>query len=118
MNNVVKEFMKEHNLTTIKELEEYAYKNGNLLKESTLVTDHEYNCDAYPWLDNSEIERMTFSEAKAFIKARRNNGKIKPGQRYIEQYIWYGGYCFVYCHVFRAIPELHQICLKYDIYED
>lgn len=56
---------------------------------------------------------LTFSEKRAYITAKINRGMIQPGETYISQFIVDGGDSWTW----RAKPELHAICLKYDFYK-
>ena len=79
----------------------------------TARKDHE--CMAYQWINNlCDVENhLTPEEQEVYNKARDNNGMIKKGQQYIKQCLNDGGRLFT----FKAIPDLHTICLKYDMYE-
>lgn len=74
----------------------------------------EYNCMAAEWIYNCWSKNgnpFTFTEWRTIVKAKNNNWKIKMGDSYIKQINQGDDF-----YVFRAIPELHAICLKYDIY--
>ena len=90
----------------------------NIIHESNPRARRNYSCDACNFLFNlnfpSEIG-LTFSECRAVIKARKSGYRILKGERYIRQFngdnsrnVW----------TFRAIPEIHNICAKYDLYEE
>lgn len=87
-----------------------------LIKESYPIARKNYDCMAYEWLNDTycfdEFSIMTFSERKSIVKARNNKGKILKGSKYLYQFLVDGDDSWS----FRAIPELHQICLKYEIY--
>jgi len=73
---------------------------------------------ASDWIVNGDLSETfrccDWTEKRAIIKARRNNWKIQPGQRYIRQaVVWEGR-----LGTFKAIPEMHDICVKYDLYEE
>lgn len=77
-----------------------------------------YSCMASEWIVNGDLHETfrccTWEEKKDIIRARRNNWQIHPGQKYLRQaMIWEG-----MLGTFRAIPEMHNICVKYDLYED
>jgi len=78
----------------------------------------DYICDACDslcdYLFESEITGFTIAEYRAIVRAKRNRFMIKKGQEYLRQANVCGGDFMV----FRAIPEIHDICLKYDIYQD
>lgn len=86
-----------------------------VLSESKPVARKEHNCDACNWILNTGIDGMGFSisEKRAIVKARRNKWKITKGQKYIRQSNIKDGDLYT----FKAIPELHELCLKHDLYE-
>ena len=70
-------------------------------------------------------EEYTLAESKAIIKAWRNWRTIRKGEMYRYQYFiqenyHYKDWAVVYegttWRTFRAIPEMHDICIKYGIY--
>lgn len=76
-----------------------------------------YNCDACNNLFESDIcdLGLTFTEYRSVVKAKQNNSRILKGETYLRQFnrddsnnTW----------VFRAIPEIHEICIKYKLYEE
>jgi hypothetical protein len=86
-----------------------------VLSQSTPIAKKEHGCDACTWLINGGYpEGMSISEWRSVVRAKRNKWKIKAGQKYIRQTGIYEG--DFYCS--KSIPEIHEICLKYDIYED
>jgi hypothetical protein len=85
-----------------------------VLGETQPTAKKDYPCDACEWLLNGGYpEGMTISEWRSIVRAKRNGWKIKAGQKYIKQAGIYEG--DFYCT--RSIPEIHAICLKYDVYE-
>jgi len=87
-----------------------------ILSKTEPIARKKYGCDAADWLLNSEImpSELTFTERKSIVLARRNRWCVYPGERYIKAaQIQCGEFV-----VFRAIPAIHQLCLKYDLYED
>ena len=89
-----------------------------VLQEATPIARKEYDCIACEWLnvDNfwAHNGELRFVDFRNIVKARRNNWKIQKGQRYINQRLK-GDNGF---YTFRAIPEIHDICSKLDIYQD
>ena len=85
-----------------------------LLKNKTQKAKKEYSCDACVWLFESDYRYgLTISEYRSIIKAQRNGCKILAGEKYVYQ-------CGIYegdFYVFRAIPDIHEICLKYEMYD-
>lgn len=77
----------------------------------------ERHCDAMNWLWDSGMLQgirtgFTFSELRLIAMAKADNSKIKRGQPYLQQISIQGGdFC-----VFNAREEIHEICLKYDVY--
>jgi len=86
-----------------------------MLSNNTLVARKEYCCDASDWLLNEGINGFGFSfaELREIVIARRNGWKIKKGEKYIRQRGKYDGDLYT----FKAIPAIHKICLKYNLYE-
>jgi hypothetical protein len=86
-----------------------------LLKQTEPVAKKHHWCMASDFIRESGNLRdytFTFSEWRAVINARDNDWKIVPGQKYIRQSVAYEGTVYT----FKAIPEIHAICLKYDYY--
>ncbi len=55
---------------------------------------------------------FNFTEWRAIVKAWHNKWMIKKGEPYVYQVLKNSdGF-----YVFKAIPEIHAICIKYDIY--
>jgi hypothetical protein len=81
------------------------------------VARKKYTCNACEWIEN-HVDYLfygdfTYTELREIVKARRNNWCIVPGQQYIRAVQEYEGKL----EVWRAIPAIHEICLKYDIYD-
>lgn len=76
----------------------------------------EYHCDASlfirDYLNNCIDLPFSFAEKRAIILAKRNGWKILKGQPYTKQFNSVDGETYK----FRAIPSMHQICLKYKMY--
>jgi hypothetical protein len=47
-----------------------------------------------------------------YIKAKENNFKVIPGEKYIRQSM----ICDGDFHCAKSIPAIHKICIKYDLY--
>lgn len=58
--------------------------------------------------------RMTFSELRKIVEARKTDFTIHKGEKYLCQVLVDGSDKWT----FRAIPEMHKICLKYDLYPE
>lgn len=90
---------------------------ATLISEQTPIAKKDYECMASLFLDG--VGRPDFfdciSDYRAYIKARNNGFKVRKGEKYIRQFCRDSGgdtYTFI------AIPEIHEICLKYDLYLD
>lgn len=86
-----------------------------IIRESTPVARKPYHCDACDFI-NEALGAVTFeiSDLRKIVKARRSDWQIQPGQQYIRQFNTDGGITWT----FRAIPEMHEICLKYNLYPE
>jgi hypothetical protein len=85
------------------------------LSESTHIATKDYRCWACDWISNLLHEyEFTFAERRAIVKARKNGWRIKKGEKYIVQNNVQNGEFYS----FKAIPAIHEICLKHDIYEE
>ena len=87
-----------------------------ILSETKPKARKDYNCMACEWFNNSGYiaeEELTKEELAAYKKAEDSNFEIKKGEEYIRQNNKYDGEIYT----FRAIPEMHEICIKYDLYD-
>ncbi len=86
-----------------------------LISESRPVARKPHRCGAYEWIKETyEDGTFTYQELRQVVKVRRQKGMIQPGQQYIRQVqIYEGEFC-----VFKALPDMDDICRKYDIYPD
>lgn len=85
-----------------------------LISESFPRARKDYICQACEVIrDFLGDEEFSFSECKEIVKARRNNWKIKKGERYFRQVLKDGS-----IYTWRAIPEIDQICRDHDLYEE
>lgn len=94
----------------------------DLIKNLKPKARKSYDCMACEWLlsqTTSDLRRLfdefrfTFTEKRQIINAYNNNYKIIKGQYYIRQTLVDNGQFTQ----FMAIPEIHEICCKYEIYE-
>ena len=87
-----------------------------VIHESTPTARKAYRCDACEWIENYINDGVTFTIAdyRRIVKARRNGWMIQPGQRYIRQFNTDGNEAWT----FRAIPEIAELCVKYELYDD
>lgn len=87
-----------------------------VLSQQTPVARKDYSCMACEWLNNSgyaNVDDLTPQEWIAYQKAENNGFKVKKGERYIRQNNKFDGKVYT----FIAIPEIDDICHKYDLYE-
>ena len=84
--------------------------------QTSPIARKDYACDAAPWIYDGDMtgEYYTFAELRQLVKARKAKWKINKGERYIRQTMKVDGEIYT----FRARPELHDICLKYSMYEN
>lgn len=86
-----------------------------LLSESAPVARKTHMCNAYECIMAGYADGMyTYAELRAIARVRRQGGKILPGQSFYKQVGIYGEEFYTY----RAHPELHRICRKYDLFDD
>lgn len=91
-----------------------------VLKEKIIKkTRKPHKCNACIWLCESALQeirsgnlKLTISELRSVVKAKQNNWKIPIGSSCLYSVGVYNG-DFFYCH---SIPEIHDICMKYEIY--
>ncbi len=89
---------------------------SELISESRPVSRRDRHCMASEWITNTGLMAgdLTYAERRQVVLARRNGWRIKTGEQYIKQFTK----CCGDVGSFVAIPVMHAICLKYDIYED
>jgi len=87
-----------------------------ILRNSNPTARKDYFCDACEYILNNGINGLgwTISELRIIVKAKRKGYKIIKGEKYIHQVGIYNGDF----GVFKAIPEIHELCLKYDLYDN
>jgi len=86
-----------------------------ILSESKPIAKKVHHCNASEFIrEYINQGHFTVSDYRQIVKAKRNNWRIMPGERYIRQVIVRDGdfYCF------KAIPEMDALCWKYDLYGD
>jgi hypothetical protein len=75
----------------------------------------DHYCDASHWIRECGLNclpKMTFAEYRQILIARDEYWMIRKGQPYVRQRSKDGGDIFT----FKARPEIHAICVKYDFY--
>lgn len=88
-----------------------------LISKSFPIAKTSHECMACPWLFNNLIDYwcdLTFSEKRALVVARRQKEMILPGQMYVRQEVNKDGDKYT----FTAIPEIHRICIRLDLYHN
>jgi len=88
-----------------------------VIHESRPIARKAYWCNACEFIrecSDWDYRDFAMSDLRLIVKARRNGWKIQPGQRYIRQFNSDYGETWT----FRAIPEMHEICRKYDLYPE
>lgn len=93
-----------------------------LLTNTTRKARKDHRCDACYWLHNesSDIDYLvkergiTNDEINNIEGARKRNWKVKKGDVYVYQASVDNGEI----NIFKAIPAIHDICLKYGLYPE
>ena len=82
---------------------------------STPIARKDYRCDASEYVcDRVGDQLFSFADYRIIVRAKRDGWKIKKGQRY-EKCVgkWDGEWS-----TFRARQDMHELCLKYDLYQE
>lgn len=88
---------------------------AQILSERKPIARKEYYCDASVWVNEFyENGLFSYSDLRKIVKMRQRNWKIQKGEKYLYQANVVWGDFFV----FRANLEMHEICLKYDLYPE
>lgn len=88
-----------------------------LIYESSPRARKGHECNASLFLSDCLSDvfyLMTWSEKKSVVRAKQNRWRIVKGQTYKKQCCKDGGEIFTV----RAIPEIHDLCIKYDCYPE
>jgi hypothetical protein len=85
-----------------------------VLSESEPKARKLHDCMASDFILASGISGngYSFAELRVIAKAKKNKYKVIKGQKYIRQNNTFEGELYT----FKAIPEMHQICLDHDLY--
>jgi hypothetical protein len=88
---------------------------AELLSKCEPRSRKDHICDAYKIvIDHWNYGYpLTYTELRHIVMARKNKGLIKKGDIYLKQNIKDGN-----IYTFRAIPEMYNICVKYDMFYD
>lgn len=78
-----------------------------LLRHEYQIARKDYNCDGCRDLLYVGVDGMglTISELREVVKAKRQQYKILPGQRYLKQVTVDNGTIYTW----RCLPEIHEI---------
>lgn len=81
---------------------------------SEQLARRDYPCQACEFIliHVDSLEDVPYRLKRALVLARRQDWKIKKGQKYLRQYNKDGGHTWT----FRCIPEMHEICQELDLY--
>jgi hypothetical protein len=83
---------------------------------TTQTARKDYQCEASNWIIETGIGEFPFSfaELRLIAKAKRDDWKIKKGQQYVKVCgKWDGEWS-----VFRARPEINNLCQYHGIYQE
>jgi hypothetical protein len=85
------------------------------LRDSEPIARKFHGCNACDHLLSGGIDQFDFlpTENEAIERAKSNGWKIQKGDKYYNQVGIYDGNF----QNFKAIKEIHDICLKYNYYE-
>lgn len=75
-----------------------------------------YQCDAWHWYCNSSYAESEFDsdDWNTIERARNQGGAIMPGDYYLcQKSVNDDGF-----QTFRARIDMHEVCLKYNLYPD
>lgn len=77
-----------------------------------------YGCGACDWITEGLdyfVDELTFAEKRIVVKARQNGWRIMKGEKHLRS-------TFIGCdeeiYTWRAIIDIHKLCMKYEIYQD
>lgn len=89
---------------------------ATILRESYYTARKKYCCDACRYIFQfgtfSELQ-LTDNEKISVEKAKNNNWRIMPGEKYFYQVLICDGF-----QTFKAIPEIINICFKYKLFQE
>lgn len=85
-----------------------------VIRETKPIARSQYECMASLFIREGGRPDYfrSIQDYRDYIIASRKSFKINKGDRYLYQVnVSYGDF-----YTFRAIPEIHAICIKYDLY--
>jgi hypothetical protein len=87
-----------------------------LIRESTPVARKHYPCEASHWINQANWGASDFEPDEQLLlsAAEADRFKIRPGTRYLYQVQRVDGRL----EVFRARIDMHNLCLKYELYPE
>ena len=87
---------------------------SELISERKPIARKDHDCMACEFIFSEGVNGFgySFQELRIIAKAKKNMCKIKKGDKYINQTMRYEGELYT----FKAIPEMHLICLNHDLY--
>lgn len=88
-----------------------------IIYQSEPIARKNYTCNACDFLfalDYPSELGLTFTEKREVVKARQKGYEILKGERYVRQFNKDGEHTWT----FRAIPAIHDICVKHDLYAE
>jgi hypothetical protein len=86
-----------------------------VISESEPTARKDHDCDSCDWLCNGfGYVDFSFSDLRNIAKAKKQHWKIKKGQKYQKQI----NVCDGEIYTFKSIPEIHEICIKHDLYAE
>lgn len=86
-----------------------------ILAESNPRAAKNHRCMASDFILANSINGYgySFAELRVIAKAKKSKFRILKGEKYLNQ----RNKCDGDIYTFRAIPEMHAICLAHDLYE-
>ena len=87
-----------------------------VLRESNPVARKNHHCDACEFILNNGVNGNGYpiSELRIIVKAKRNGYKILKGEKYFNQVGIFDGDFYS----FKGIPEIVELCQKYDLFDN
>ncbi len=81
---------------------------------STPKAKKDYRCDACEWLINVGTDFLSDEECAIYESAKAEGFKIRTGSQYIKcEGMWDGEFS-----VFRARPDINEICVRHQVYRE